>query len=112
MSSKLDREAVEVKSLIITNSISTTQEIDFSNYSMMVLDFPDTWTTSTLTIYSRSSVDGTYRPLRNASGAVTMTATQGTSYTATESIAPAMFLKFVSNEAGNNAIVCGAILKS
>lgn len=112
MSSKLDRTAADVNPLTITNSIGSTQEIDFGDFSMMVMDFPATWTTCTLGVYGKSPVTGDYRPLYNSSGAVTLTATQNTLYTMSESIAPCRYLKLVSNEAGNNAISCSAIMKS
>lgn len=112
MGSKLERVTESEVSVIITNALGTTEEIDFAKASAMHLFFPATWTTATVAVYSQNPADGEYYPLYNASGAVTFTGTQSTSYAMSESIFAGKKLKLVSNNAANNAIVCGGTMKS
>lgn len=113
MSSKLDREVDRFNNLLITNNLSTTAEVDISDRAGLILYFEATWTTCTLTVYAKSPADGVYYALVDTSGtAVTVTATQSRAVAIDDAIYAADVLKFVSDNAANNAIAVGGTGKS
>ena len=93
MASKIDREAVELNPLSITNSTSTSDEIDFADYASMLVHFPATWTTCNVSVYSQSPVDDTWQPVYASAGALTFAATQDTAFTLDENSFPVKKMK-------------------
>lgn len=113
MASKMDRQVARFNDLLLTNSLSTTRAINMQNYACLALFFPVGWTSATVTVYSLNPATGTYFALYNSSGvAITFTATASTCQLIDDSIFPTDFIKLVTNQVGNNALVVGGIAKS
>lgn len=113
MAAKIDRQVARFNDLLLTNSLSTTAEIDMQNYACLALFFPVGWTSATVTVYSLNPATGTYLALYNSSSqAITFTATASTCQLLDDSVFPTDKIKLVTNQAGNNALVVGGIAKS
>lgn len=116
MSSKVKRIGSSYNDILITNDIATTHEIDFRDEASMVLYFPATWTACGVTVYAKNPVNSTYFALLDQNGdAVALTGTQAAASKAAvlpDAIFPCRYLKFVSDNAANNALVVGAESKA
>lgn len=112
MSSKIKRLSSLYADILITNDVATTTEISFTDEASMVLYFPSNWTACNVVVYAKNPVSGTYNALIDqAATAVTLTGTQAAASKAAvlpDAIFPCRYLKFVSDDAANNAKVVGA----
>lgn len=86
----------------ITNSASTTGEIDFSGAAGGIVFVPSGSELTSLTYHAAPALGGTYLPLSDAAGeAVTQTVEAGKAYDLPAACYGAAALKIVGNTAGN-----------
>jgi hypothetical protein len=113
MASKIDRQIAKYTHLLLTNSLSTTEEIKFEDYACLTLFFPSDWTTATLTFYSLDPATGNYVALIDDAGnSVTFSSSASTARVCPDALFPSDKIKIVTNQAGNNAKVVGGVAKS
>lgn len=113
MAAKIDRQVARYTHLLLTNSLATTEEINFEDYACLTLFFPSDWTTATLTFYSKDPATGNFVALIDDGGnAVTFSSAASTARVCPDAIFPSDRLKIVTNQAGNNAKVVGGVAKS
>ena len=100
--------------LTITNSLATTEAINFEDEAILVIYTPAAWTNCTVTVYALSPVSGVgYLPLVDSGGnAVSFTAEASKSIVVSEATFACTWLKLVSSDAANNALTVGATSKA
>lgn len=96
----------------IANAATTSAAIPLAGFSLVGIQFPTTFTGTTVTFTMASAIDGTYVPVYNASGAVSITIAQARYY----AIDPAnfqgiQFLKIVSGSSEGGARTLNLSLK-
>ena len=113
MAAKIDRQIAKHTHLLLTNDLSTTEEIKFEDHASISLFFPSDWTTATLTFYSLDPATGNYVALIDDAGnAVTFSSAASTARVCPDAVFASDRLKIVTNQAGNNAKVVGGVAKS
>jgi hypothetical protein len=110
MASKIRRISSQY-TFSITNSSATSKQISFNDEAVFVLYTPSGWTSCTLTVYAKNHVTGTWLPLVYNGSAVAFTAAATTAYAIHESIFGCHDIMFISDNALNNALVCGGTSK-
>lgn len=113
MSSKLKR-VPSTYELTITNSLATSEAINFEDEACMTIYTPAAWTSCNVTVYALSPVSGVgYLALVDQAGnTVTFTAAASSAITLTDAIFACTHLKLVSDQAANNALTVGASSKA
>ena len=116
MSSKIKRISSTYADLLLTNSLSTTAAVSFDDEASIVLYLPATWTACNLYVHALSPSTSLYYPVIDTAGnAVTIASSVAVASKAIavpDAIFAATSLKFVTDNAANNAIVVGATSKA